>query len=202
MAMRSLTALGAALAALAAVVSSLGGCAYYGANLRPGISTEAQVIHDMGTPAEVYDDPDGSKLLAFPRGPLGEQTYIAKMSADGRLQRLEQVLNEDHFGRIVPGRTTKEEVRRLIGPPTETMEFPRLNQVAWTYRFRDAYNRTADFSVMLDPSGLVVRTVIVPIEPSLIGVHRARGKASSLAPHALSRGLRILDVASWAGATA
>jgi outer membrane protein assembly factor BamE (lipoprotein component of BamABCDE complex) len=149
--------------ALAALVLTTG-CAYYGANLRPGVSTEAEVRRDMGVPAEVYDETDGSKLLAFPRGPLGVQTFIARISSDGRLQSLEQVLNEAHFDRIVVGRTTKDEVRRLIGPPCEVMQFRRLNQVAWTYRFRDGYSRLADFSVMLDPAGTVVRTVIVPLD--------------------------------------
>jgi hypothetical protein len=152
-----------AAAALAALVL-LSGCAYYGANLRAGISTETEVRHDMGTPAEVYDNSDGSKLLAFPRGPLGVQTFMAKISSEGRLESLEQVLNEAHFDRIVVTRTKQDEVRRLIGPPCEVMEFPRLRQVAWTYRFRDSYNRLADFSVMLDPAGTVVRTVIVPLD--------------------------------------
>lgn len=149
--------------ALAALVLT-SGCAYYGANLRPGVSTEAEVRHDMGVPAEIYDNPDGSKLLAFPRGPLGVQTFMANISSDGRLQRLEQVLNEEHFDRIVVGRTNKDEVRRLIGPPCEVMEFPRQRQVAWTYRFKDLYARLADYSVMFDPAGTVVRTVIVPLD--------------------------------------
>ena len=36
--------------------------------------------------------------------------------------RLEQVLNEDHFARVVPGTTTGEEVRRLIGPPSRELD--------------------------------------------------------------------------------
>ncbi len=155
-------ALPLAIALAALVLAS--GCAYYGANLRAGVSTESEVRRDMGVPAEVYDNADGSKRLAFPRGPLGVQTFMANISNDGRLQSLEQVLNEEHFDRIVVGRTTRDEVRRLIGPPAEVMEFPRLRQVAWTYRFKDLYNRLADFSVMLDPAGTVARTVIVPLD--------------------------------------
>ncbi len=151
-------------AAALATLALLGGCAYYGANLHPGISSEADVRHDMGAPAEVFDNSDGSKLLAFPRGPLGTQTFMAKISSDGKLQSLEQVLDEEHFDRIVVGKTNRDQVRRLIGPPGEVMEFPRLKQVAWTYRFRDLYTRLADFSVMLDPTGTVVRTVIVPLD--------------------------------------
>jgi len=153
----------AATAALLGLVF-LGGCAYYGANLHPGISTEAEVRHDMGAPAEVYDNPDGSKLLFFPRGPLGTQTFRATLSGDGRLQRLDQVLSEEFFDRIVVNQTNKDEVRRLIGPPCETMELPRLQQMAWTYRFKDRYSRLSDFSVMLNSAGTVVRKVIVQID--------------------------------------
>jgi hypothetical protein len=46
-------------------------------------------------------------------------------------------------------------VLRLIGPPIETMEFPRLQQVAWEYRYRDSWGYDAFLSVMIDKQGIV-----------------------------------------------
>ncbi len=44
----------------------------------------------------------------------------------------------------------------MIGPPGETWEFPRMQQVAWDYRFVDTWGYTAVFSVMFNPEGIVV----------------------------------------------
>lgn len=104
---------------------------------------------------------DGSRSLYWPRGPQGTQTYLARLAPDGRLASLDQVLSEESFGRIVPGRTTERDVERLIGPPWRTIEFPNKGQVAWDYRFRDAWGYLAEFSVMVDERGVVAETVSV-----------------------------------------
>ncbi len=131
------------------------GCAamaFYG--LEPGRSTEGDVRRALGEPASVFAAADGSRSLVFPQGPLGTQTYVASLGRDGRLANLEQVLSEESFGRIVPGRTTGRDVERLIGPPWRSIEFPNKRQVAWDYRFRDAWGYLAEFSVMLDERGI------------------------------------------------
>jgi hypothetical protein len=93
--------------------------------------------------------------MAYPKGYFSGQTFMVKVGRDGLVQGIEQVLDEDHFYRIVPG-LTREDVLRTIGPPVETMEFPRLQQVAWEYRYRDAWGYDAFMSVMLDTRGIVV----------------------------------------------
>lgn len=131
-------------------------CASYdGYSLRAGASTESEVRSVMGTPADEFANADGSKRLAYPRGPLGSQTYMADVGKDGVLTAVRQVLNDDTFMRIRPG-LTREEILRMIGPPGETMAFARLGQVAWDYRYQDTWGYQAIFSVMFDVDGIVV----------------------------------------------
>ena len=146
----------------------LGACASYdGRGLQPGTATETDVRQLMGAPAAEFTNPDGSRQLAYPRGPGGVATYMVHVRSDGRLARIEQVLNEAHYAGIVTGKTTRDEVRRLLGPPSHVMEFPRMQRVAWTYRFRDAWGYDADFSAVLDTNGVVVEKVIVRVESAV-----------------------------------
>jgi outer membrane protein assembly factor BamE (lipoprotein component of BamABCDE complex) len=80
---------------------------------------------------------------------------MVHLGRDGLLTSVQQVLNEDHFYRIQPG-LTRDDVLRLIGPPREAADFPRLQQVAWDYRYQDAWGYIAIFSVMFDRDGRVV----------------------------------------------
>jgi len=131
-------------------------CASYdGRGLQPGVTSEAEVRRTMGQPALELNNPDGSRALAYPKGPLGTRTYMVHVRRDGMLDGVEQVLDEDHFYRIVPGKT-RDDVLRTIGPPSEMNDFPRLQQVAWDYRYQDAWGYTAILSVMIDRQGIVV----------------------------------------------
>jgi hypothetical protein len=149
-----------ALALLAASCAS-----YDGHTLRPGISTEAELRQVMGQPAAQFSNGDGSRELAYPRGPLGTQTYMAHVSRDGIVQSVKPVLSDDVFNAIQPG-MTQEEVLRLIGPPRETMSFARSGTVAWDYKYRDTWGYDAIFSVTFDASGRVVSKISQRIERS------------------------------------
>lgn len=134
----------------------LAACASYdGHTLRAGASSEAEVVGVMGAPAMQFESGDGSRRLVYPRGPLGTQTYMADVGKDGILRAVKPVLNDDVFYRIQPG-MTRDEVLRMIGPPGETMTFPRLGQVSWDYRYMDTWGYVAIFSVNLDANGIVV----------------------------------------------
>ena len=97
----------------------LSACAgYSGSNLKPGIATLPEVIATMGEPAMRWKDADGSEQLAYPRGPAGTQTYMAFFGNNGRLQRIDGVLDMVFFARIEPGKSDKAAVLRLLGPST------------------------------------------------------------------------------------
>jgi hypothetical protein len=130
-------------------------CAYDGHTLQPGVSTEAEVRNVMGAPVGEYRANDGSRILAYPKGPLGTQTYMAEVGPDGVFRSVRQVLNDDTFNQIVPG-LTRDQILNLIGPPGETMSFALSGQVAWDYRYTDNWGYTAIFSVAFDGNGVVV----------------------------------------------
>ena len=144
----------------------LASCASYdGYNLRPGVSTEAELRQVMGKPALEFTNADSSRELAFARGPLGAQTYMAHVSRDGIVQVVKQVLTDGVFNAIQPG-MTQDEVLRLIGPPREKMSFARLAQVAWDYKYRDTWGYDSIFSVTFDADGRVVSKISQRIERS------------------------------------
>mgnify|MGYP000882926848 CR=1 FL=1 len=144
-----------------ALVILLSACAAYsGYGLKPGVATASDVIATMGTPAMRWLDADGSEQLAYPRGPSGPQTFMVFIAPDGRLQRIEQVLNMEHFARIEPGKSDREAVLRLLGPPAPqwTEYFKARNELVWEWQFCDAWNQLARFDVLFDASTGIVRT--------------------------------------------
>ena len=148
----------AMLAALA-----LAGCASYtGRSLPPG-ATEAEVRAAMGNPAAVYANADGSRRLAYPKGPYGTETYMADIGPDGRLASVRNALSDDTFFQIRPG-MHRDEVLRLIGPPSDSMAFPRQGHYALDWRFIDTWGYTAIFSVTFDGRDVVVSKISQRLE--------------------------------------
>ena len=140
----------------ALLLLALAGCASYdGYNLRPGVSSEDELLRTMGRPAMEFRNPDGSRQLAYPRGPLGTQTFMADVSRDGVVQAIRPVLTDDVLNGIRPG-MTREQVLRLIGPPGDRMYFTGLQQESWEWRYQDTWRYTAIFSVNFDAHGIVV----------------------------------------------
>ena len=132
---------------------------YSGSNLKPGVSTLPEVVASMGEPAMVWKNPDGSQQLAYPRGPAGTQTFMAYVGPDGKLQRIEGVLDMAHFARIQAG-MSKEEVLRVLGPPGPlwTQTYSRSNTLAWSWLFCDSSSLQNFFDVMFDATTGVVRS--------------------------------------------
>ncbi len=111
----------------------LPGCASDGRNLQPGTDANA-VRAQMGAPKEVIQLADGGEAWFYPGGRITRQTYRAELGADGRLRKVEQVLDEQHFAQIVPGKSTGEDVRRLIGPPEQ--QYRGYKETVWQYHYR------------------------------------------------------------------
>jgi hypothetical protein len=129
---------------------------------QPGATAE-EVVNAMGRPAVELRDPDGTRHLAYPSGPFGLQTHMARIGSDGRLRAVEQVLDDSRFNAIVPGMTS-DELLRLIGPPWQRVYFANLRQTAWDYRYRDSWGYVAILSVMVDQSGRVASRISQRIE--------------------------------------
>jgi len=139
----------------------LTGCASYGGHgLRPGESTIAEVVGVMGEPVMRWRDADGSEQLAYPRGPAGIHTFMAFFAPDGRLLRLENVLEERHFARIRPGEDDQAAILRLLGPsnPVWTTYYAARDELVWEWRFCNDWSRLARFDVLFDATSGRVRS--------------------------------------------
>jgi hypothetical protein len=136
-------------AALAAAACAMG---------PPPGSSEGDVRASMGKPALEVPGTDGSRRLMYPRGPMGTETYVADIGADGRLRGVSNVLTDDTFEMIRPG-FTEHDVKNMIGPPGETMYFPLSNTHAWDYRYIDTWSYLSVFSVTFDAQGVVVSKI-------------------------------------------
>src|ERR1700693_1329977 len=86
-------------------------CASYsGTGLKPGEARLEDVLRVMGNPAMRWQDSDGSQQLAYPRG---IHTFMVQIGSDGKMQRIENVMDMKTFARIRPD-MTKSQVLRML----------------------------------------------------------------------------------------
>jgi len=116
----------------------LGGCAT-GHSLVPGQSTEADVRAQMGAPTDTRAEADGDRVWEYARGREGFHTYMVRLGPDGRVKEVTQVLTEERLARIVPGKTTRSEVRRLLGPPSFEDAYGVGQTWSWRYKKGDVH---------------------------------------------------------------
>lgn len=127
----------------------LAGCA---AALVPGTSREPDVIARFGNPAEQWQLPDGSRVLEYPRQPLGYENWRVVLAPDGTVRAVQQLLDEVHFARLRPG-MTMDEVKREIGPYAEMMHFRNLAETTWSWRYMEPGSRRVFFNAHFDSAG-------------------------------------------------
>jgi len=147
-------------------VAMLSACASYGGrNLQAGEAGLEDVLREMGQPAMRWKDADGSLQLAYPKGPSGFETYLARIGPDGKLQSIRNVLEAGSFARILPG-MTKEQVLRILGPsePSMTFYFKARDELVWDWRFQNVGMVAAHFLVLFDASAGTVRSSMIEIE--------------------------------------
>ena len=82
------TLLRTAILGLALVLS---GCALMPERLLPG-TARADIVQRLGPPTAEYPLPDGMRLQ-YSRQPAGQQVYNLDLDAQGRLRKVEQVIN-------------------------------------------------------------------------------------------------------------
>ncbi|MFJ7566443.1 outer membrane protein assembly factor BamE [Herminiimonas sp. NPDC097707] len=116
--------------------------------------TEAQVIAKRGQPTARIPDVNGY-LLEYTRNPWGQATDMARFDRDGRLVSYEQVLTTEKFATIKPGVSTKTDVLRTVGHPSETSYLPRLQLEVWTYPYKEAGVWNSMMHVHFNNNGIV-----------------------------------------------
>ena len=119
---------------VSALVLFLAGCVSDGRGLRAG-DDAAAVRAEMGTPALVVALPEGGEAWFYPRGRVGRQTFRAELGPDGKLRKVEQVLDEPHFDQVLANKTTREELLRMLGPPVYELHGSLSKTTDWEYTY-------------------------------------------------------------------
>ncbi len=119
------------LALLALVVA--GGCAHYGANLKPGQSVLNDVEREMGRPTLVQEAANGERVLWYSKLPYGRENYAVRIGPDDRVIAVEQRLSHPFIQKVIPRQTRAEEVLGLLGPPFRRSDMPLKNREVWEY---------------------------------------------------------------------
>lgn len=135
----------------------LSGCALMPERLAPGTS-RADIVQRLGTPTGEYPLPDGTRLQ-YSRQPAGQQVFNLDLDAQGRLRKVEQVLDIFWMQQnIALDRWTREDVLRHMGRPALVERVWSFTGDIWTYRFLE-YNNPRQAHVHIDPQGVVRKLV-------------------------------------------
>ena len=119
---------------VAALLALIPGCASFdGRGLVPGQSRTQDVEALMGMPVQSVKLPDGDTVLYYSRQPTGREMYAVRMSPDGVMRSIEQLLTEQNLTRLVRGSTTREQAREIVGPPWQIAQFERQQREVWEY---------------------------------------------------------------------
>lgn len=129
----------------------VGGDRWRVAQLRAGVSTEAEVRALFGAPQAVHAEPEGGRSFEYSRQPAGQTCVMVTLGADGVVRAAQQVLAPEQFARVRPG-MGRDELRRLLGRPAKVWEFPRKRETVWDWRWRDGGHNQV-FSATFDPDG-------------------------------------------------
>ncbi|MEO8717264.1 MAG: outer membrane protein assembly factor BamE [Burkholderiales bacterium] len=131
------------------------GCALIpGRDLEVGRSNAADVAAQMGQPALTLDQPDGGRQLYFTYWPWGRLTYVATIGADGVLHGFDQRLTYQNIHAVHAG-MTRDDVRRLLGPPYGISRLPRQQREVWEYPWRHAVREGRVLFVQFSDDGIV-----------------------------------------------
>lgn len=126
--------------------------------LQPNISTEAEVRAAFGAPDAEYTEPDGSRLLSYPRQPEGRTNLMVVLSPSGFYRETRQVLQPGFFRRIEPGMDTQQ-VLRTLGRPAKRQTYALKQQTEWDWHWLDGQTRKT-FTVVFDAQQRVLGTAI------------------------------------------
>jgi hypothetical protein len=140
-------------------IAGFAGCASYdGRGLVPGEASAADIERLMGQPAEKAVQ-GGETVWFYTRAPEGRDTYAVRLTPEGRLVAIEQRLAKEYFDRILAGRSSKKDVRELLGPPLR-MDPDRKGGEVWDYRVM-VDMRKFDFFVEFADDGLVRKAYLL-----------------------------------------
>jgi len=144
------------------------GCASY-AGFTPGVSTMSDVRLKAGRPTDVRFSP-GEEIWEYATGPEGLETHVIAFDHNGVVRSVEQVLTVDNIRRLLPGKTTREETRNLLGRPGDVNTMN--GKEVWEWRFKPLGFAPEILAVSFGVDGLV--TDVARVMESAGGSRRGR----------------------------
>ena len=144
-----------------ALVALLVGCSLMPERVPMG-ATRSEIESRLGQPTAVHALADGARLQ-YSRQPAGQQVYNLDLGADGRLLKVEQVMDAGWLQRIEVDRWTRDDALLNLGRPALIERVARWDGDIWTYRFQEATG-SRQVHLHLDRAG-VVRRVVFTDEP-------------------------------------
>lgn len=148
----------AALGALLALTVGLAACDFFALQeLKPGVSTAAEVRHKLGQTSMEWQNLDGTETWEFTRQPEGVQNYMVVIGPDRIMREIRQVLDERNFARVEKG-MSKDNLRRLLGKPAHTTRFELKQEEVWDWQYEATPEARSWFNVHFDMAGKVLRT--------------------------------------------
>ena len=147
---------------LLSCIGLLAGCANP-RSLVVGQSMEADARARLGSPTETRVDRNGDRLWEYATGPEGVETYVVRFGADGKVKEVTQLLTDDQLAKVVPGKTTRSEVKELLGRPADEAIYPV--GMTWWWRYLRNGISPGYLVVSFNPDG-TVRDRIAIIDPS------------------------------------
>lgn len=125
--------------------------------LKVGESSAEDVRKYMGKPEMIWEEKDGSQVLEYVRGPEGHQTYMVSIGTDGKYKGMKNILIPTEFAKVQTG-MSRDDVRRLLGKPTEILNFKLKEEEVWSWRHIAEAQRSQMFNVHFSLDGKVKTT--------------------------------------------
>jgi hypothetical protein len=141
-------------------IAALAGCASPTA-FAPG-SSIVDVRARVGTPTDIRFDRNGDELWEYAQGPMGFQTYLVRVGADGKVKEVSQILTEDQLLKVIPATMTKADARNLLGRPSD-QTFTGAGTV-WSWRFKRVGVQPGWLTVRFNPDNTVIERIAI-IDP-------------------------------------
>jgi hypothetical protein len=100
----------------------------------PQQSTNLDVRASLGRPTDIRFDRNGDEIWEYATGPSGFETHLVRMSSDGKVKEVTQILTQERLMSVATGTMTKQDVRHILGRPSDP-SFTGAGEV-WSYRFK------------------------------------------------------------------
>lgn len=126
--------------------------------LQTGISMESDVIAAMGKPTRIWENTDGTRTYEYASQPYGDTCYMATLSPEGRMLKIEQTLSSVGQDRISRG-MNYEQVERVLGRPRTVQNFALSGEEVWDWTTSAIPGQGKRFNVHFK-QGVVVRTSV------------------------------------------